>query len=104
MNQFTQACFVAAIRHCPLERAVDPAANRAAPQAVGVRFGISGKYALPTNRAQLAARWMDAGQAIRTHGQTGNVQLRVAADAAIGRKQYGEQTFRKPSAPISSPA
>jgi hypothetical protein len=45
---------------------------------------------------------MENGEALETDWKAGNIEKRLAADAAIGRKQNGEQTRGNAARPDSS--
>src|SRR4029077_2781730 len=87
MNKVPQAAIITAIGHCPVKRTFDTATNGASPYAVRVELGKGRKHALAADGADLATDWFDTGDAIEADRQPGDVQQRLAADSAIGRKQ-----------------
>ncbi len=93
MNQFAQTALITAIGHRTRERALEATAYGTAAETLGIAFGVHGKHALAADRTGLAANWKDACQAIEADGKARDVQQGFGADAAIGRKQDGEETL-----------
>ena len=85
--------------HRPGKRTIHAAANRTSTETIVVVLGIGGKDALPGNGTNLSTHRMDAGEAIGTNGQPGNVQEGLGANAAVGRKQNGEETLGNSAKP-----
>src|SRR5260221_2465411 len=102
MNQFAQAAVVAAIGHRPAKGTIHAAAHRTSPQTLSVALRVGGEHTLPANGTNFAAHWVDGGQTFGTDRQPGNIQQRIAADAAVGRKQNGEEALTNSADPDSA--
>ena len=84
MNQFAQPTFVTAIGHGMGEGTSDAPAHRTSPQTILIYFRAGRK---PADRANLAADRKDTDQAIEANPQLGNIQQRLAANAAAIRRE-----------------
>src|SRR5690348_12714738 len=93
MDQLPQAAVVTSVSHSAPKGTLDTAANRTTQQPIGVVDGVRRKHALAANRTDLAPHRIDRSQTLRAYRKPGDVQQGLAADAAVGRKQNGEQTF-----------
>jgi len=58
-------------------------------------------HSISANGAHFAANRVNPGQTIGTDGEPGDVQQGLAANAAVGRKQNGEETLSSPVDPSS---
>jgi hypothetical protein len=87
MNQFAQPTFVTAIGHGMGKGTSDAPAHRTSPQTILICFRAGRKHPVPADRANLAADRKDAEQAIEANPQPGNIQQRLAANAAAIRRE-----------------
>jgi hypothetical protein len=61
-----------------------------------VRVGMRADEPLPADRAHSALDGSDRLQAVLTYRQPRNIGEWIPANAAVGRKEGGEETFRQP--------
>ena len=87
MNQFAQPTFATAIGHGMGQGTSDATAHRTAPQTSLISFHAGRKHPVPADRANLAADRNDADEAIAANPQPGNIQQRLAANAAAIRRE-----------------
>jgi len=77
------------------------AANGTSPYSIRVESRKGRKHELAADGADLAMDWFDTGDAIEADRQPGDVQQRLAADSAIGRKQDAEEALSGAANPSS---
>src|ERR1039458_9538022 len=93
MNQFAQPAFIAAISRCAREGWFDAAAKPASRLTLRIGQRVGRKQPLAADCADSARDGEHGVEAFLANRETRNLHQRSAADAAIGRKQDGEETF-----------
>lgn len=99
VNEIPQALFIAAIGHRFCERLLHRVAKPAHRGTCYLVKQVRRKHPLAADGTDLAAGRTDRVEAVAADWKTGNVGKELAANAAVGRKQYSEEALGSVSSP-----